>query len=171
MILDPFGGQGVPMGADFWDWEERFTIYSVEEVVGTSYADEFILNVNGVVIDAGAGNDVFDEFAFGSTLLGGLGDDRLFVGGDNVLTGGAGRDVFDARGSGGTVITDFEDGVDRIDLSYVQVYVEPDGLRQARWSDVSLAQEAEGVRVAVGDADFLLQGVGLEQITQADFIL
>ncbi|MBB4658255.1 M10 family metallopeptidase C-terminal domain-containing protein [Parvularcula dongshanensis] len=171
VILDPFGGRGVPMGADFWDWEERFTTYSIEEVIGTSYADEFILNIQGAVIDAGAGNDVFDEFAFGSTLLGGLGDDRLFVGGDNVLTGGAGRDVFDARGRGGTVITDFEDGVDRIDLSYVQVYVEHDGVRNARWSDVSLTQEAEGVRVDVGDADFLLHGVGLEQITQADFIL
>jgi serralysin len=58
---------------------------------------------------AGAGND---------TLTGSLGDDLLFDGvGRDRMTGGAGADVFVLTGDGERdEITDFEPGIDRIDL-------------------------------------------------------
>jgi serralysin len=87
-------------------------------------------------VDGGAGSDtVFggsgddsivggdgDDFLYGELgsdiLQGGAGNDRLFGGGQNdILTGGSGVDqyVFEGRWSFDTV-TDFEDGLDRLNL-------------------------------------------------------
>jgi Ca2+-binding RTX toxin-like protein len=62
------------------------------------------------VLDGGNGND---------TLLGGNGADTLIGGtGNDILTGGKGGDVFVfASGFGKDVITDFQVGLDRIQLS------------------------------------------------------
>jgi len=69
------------------------------------------------VLNGGAGADI---------LLGGTGNDRLIGGlGQDVLTGGSGSDIFDFNEfseSGLTIstwdlITDFERGIDKIDLS------------------------------------------------------
>ena len=80
------------------------------------------------VITGGAGNDVLSGAAGNDTLLGGAGADTL-IGGAGVdrFTGGAGADVFRLGAvteSGLTaalrdVITDFQKGVDRIDLSII----------------------------------------------------
>lgn len=64
------------------------------------------------------GNDELDGDSGNDTLLGGAGRDTLEGGtGDDVLTGGRGADEFEfERGDGNDRITDFQNGVDVIDL-------------------------------------------------------
>ena len=80
------------------------------------------------LIDGGAGDDTcrggsgFDDLHGGTgndDLYGEDDDDRLTGGlGDDTMTGGAGADSFAINaGDGIDTITDFEDGIDRIDLS------------------------------------------------------
>lgn len=71
-------------------------------------------------IDGRGGNDRIDGGAGDDIMLGGAGDDVLISNaGDDVMTGGSGADVFvvGPRTSGVITITDFENGVDRIDLT------------------------------------------------------
>lgn len=78
--------------------------------IGSAAADRLTGGAGQDLLMGGAGND---------TLVGGAGDDLLVAGGgQNMLTGGAGADTFVLRATGGlqSVITDFEPGVDRINL-------------------------------------------------------
>ena len=71
------------------------------------------------LLPGGAGADLLMGGAGNDTLLGGAGDDLLVAGGGlDRLTGGAGADSFVLTASAGlqSVITDFEPGVDRINL-------------------------------------------------------
>lgn len=77
-------------------------------------------------LDGGDGDDYLDGGAHEDTLIGGAGNDTLYGGAhEDLLTGGAGADVFlyTANSDTGTsklsrdIITDFEQGRDRIDLS------------------------------------------------------
>ena len=65
-----------------------------------------------------AGHDLLMGRAGNDTLVGGAGDDVLIAGaGINRLTGGAGADIFVlAPGGQQSLITDFQPGIDRIDL-------------------------------------------------------
>jgi len=63
-------------------------------------------------------NDMLSGSILQTSLLGGAGDDILIAGaGATTMTGGAGADIFVMQfGSDPTTITDFEVGVDRLDL-------------------------------------------------------
>ncbi len=114
---------------------------------------------NGDGLYAGRGDD---------TLDGGKGADRLNGGrGDDELTGGSGADVFVFKlDAGDDVITDFEDGNDRIDLSAFGVaFGAVDAATTALGGDAVIDFDALGgegslvVTGAAGDldaADFLL---------------
>lgn len=69
--------------------------------------------VNGTAL-----NDMLSGSILETSLLGGAGDDILIAGaGATTMTGGAGADIFVMQsGSDPTTITDFEVGVDRLDL-------------------------------------------------------
>ena len=70
-------------------------------------------------IDAGSGNDTLEGGAGDDTLVGGYGNDLLIGGaGDDTLTGNAGTDVFRfvTVGEGHDTLTDFESGLDRIEV-------------------------------------------------------
>jgi Ca2+-binding RTX toxin-like protein len=71
-----------------------------------------------VDLTTGSGADVLIGGALADTLNGGAGDDILGgAGGDDRLTGGAGHDVFQFSGAWGMdTITDFEKGLDHLDL-------------------------------------------------------
>jgi serralysin len=95
---------------------------------------------NGVTIEnarSGAGNDTLFGNAAANLLDGGAGNDRIDGGGGNdtliggrgtdTLTGGAGADIFQflsnadsGVGLGRDLITDFEKGSDKIDLSALE---------------------------------------------------
>ena len=70
-------------------------------------------------LNAGAGNDLLNGGRGADTLFGDRGADRLIGGGgDDRMAGGAGADVFVFAGAfGRDRISDFQDGVDRLDLT------------------------------------------------------
>lgn len=67
----------------------------------------------------GAGDDILIAVGAGDRLTGGAGDDVLVAGtGQTTMTGGTGADIYViGDGSGATLITDFERGQDRLDLT------------------------------------------------------
>jgi len=80
---------------------------------------------------AGAGND---------TLIGGAGADLLYgAGGRDVLTGGAGADLFqyrstsDSTAAGTDSILDFQSGVDKIDLHFIDADTAAAGDQAFHW--------------------------------------
>lgn len=92
---------------------------------GTADSDIMLAGGADDIVNGGAGNDVLigrdgDDLLQGASgadlLLGGAGNDTLQgEGGDDTLTGGAGADTF-IFNSGEDVITDFEQGIDHIQL-------------------------------------------------------
>lgn len=134
------------------------------------------------LLRGGAGDDTMDGGAQGDRLFGGQGDDDMNGGGgadvltggrgENLLTGGQGADVFVmTRQTENDTITDFKDGVDRIDLSAF-------GLLPADYAtDVAPALKAAGagaVRLdlgAFGGAGALLViGTSLADMDVTDFL-
>ena len=94
------------------------TFSSIEKVVGSNYTDVLVAHDAGVVFEGGGGHDYLTGGAGLDNLSGGSGDDTLEGGaGWDVLTGGSGADRFVFhRGDGPDVITDFQQGVDKISL-------------------------------------------------------
>jgi Ca2+-binding RTX toxin-like protein len=97
-----FGGLGGDAQGD--------TYIDIENVMGSSFADTIIGDSFHNTLNGGAGNDHLQGGAGGDTLIGGVGADTL--------TGGEGQDIFVfTPGSGVDFITDFEQGLDKIDLT------------------------------------------------------
>jgi Ca2+-binding RTX toxin-like protein len=95
------------------------TLASVENLIGSNYADQLTGNDGANALSGGTGND---------TLNGGIGNDVLNGGaGVDVLTGGSGNDIFayasllDSGVAIGTrdTIGDFTHGQDKVDLSLI----------------------------------------------------
>ena len=102
-------------------------------------------------LEGGRGNDLLQGGAGNDKLLGGEGADTLDGGtGVDVLAGGLGADcfVFNARHAAQATITDFECGIDRIEIA---------GLRGAGFDANAFRAESVtldslgGVRISVGD--------------------
>jgi Ca2+-binding RTX toxin-like protein len=133
-----------------------------------------IVNVESIAITGGAKADHLTGGAMADTLDGWTGDDVLQGGGgddvligdlgNDTLTGGSGKDsfVFNAASWGKDVITDFEHGIDTIDLR-------GSGLDYAH---LHLAQVADGVLVTGADpnSSILLEHLMLSGISQSDFL-
>ncbi len=92
------------------------TYKSIENLVGSKYADSLRGNGWHNKIVGGAGNDWLYGRGGNDTLTGGSGDDRLYGGsGNDALIGSAGSDTFILRaGYGEDRVTDFEDDIDTI---------------------------------------------------------
>jgi Ca2+-binding RTX toxin-like protein len=125
-------------------------------------------------ITGNAGNNVLTGMAGADILLGAAGDDVLIGGtGKDTLTGGAGSDIFvfaaGDSGLGGGVrdlITDFQAGVDRIDLS---------ALTLAGMDELAFKTVGSGVIIyadTTGDGvqDFAVQVAGTYSLGADDFI-
>lgn len=107
-------------------------------------------------LTGGYGND---------TLQGGHGADRLGGGpGNDVLTGGSSdlkRDVFVFQtGSGDDRITDFQDGVDRIEYTS----------GPTSFAQLALTQSGTGVLVEYGSLSVLVEHTRVSALTAADFL-
>jgi serralysin len=159
------------------------TLISIENVVGSAFADTLTGDAGANALSGGGGND---------RLTGGLGHDTL--------TGGAGNDVFDfnalnesAVGAGNRdVITDFQSGLDDIDLAGIDAdagragdqgfrFVGTRGFSgkagELHYQTFDQAGTANDITVVSGDtngdgvADFEIEIVGIVQLSSGDFIL
>jgi VCBS repeat-containing protein len=87
------------------------TLVNIQNLIGSNFNDHLTGDQGNNVLNGGLGNDV---------LNGGAGDDLLIGGpGNNMLTGGPGHDTFQwqAGNTGHDTITDFNFGLDKLDLS------------------------------------------------------
>lgn len=115
-------------------------------------------------IYGGSGNDLLDGGGAEDTLLGGVGDDTM--------TGGAGAGVFVlGPWSGSDLITDFEDGVDQVDISRF-------GLLASNYSNVvapALTGAGGGsLRLDLGQMGgngiVIIEGIGIGLVDASDFL-
>jgi Ca2+-binding RTX toxin-like protein len=152
---------------------------SIEGVRGSSFSDNITgRGTTSETIWGGAGDDTVHGLGGTDKLYGQWGSDTLFgdagtdfidggTGGDR-LTGGADSDRFIFKGSfGDDSVLDFEDGIDKLDLS-------GNGLH---FSDLVIRQQAGYAEVIVVDdnlhavATISLIGLTAGQLTSGDFIL
>lgn len=121
-------------------------------------------------LDGGAGDDTLNggdgfDFLYGGdgvdTLRGGADGDTLQGNaGNDILTGGTGIDYFQmTSGMGTDTITDFEDNVDRIDLTLLGI----------GFSGVTISQSGANALVASGANQILVQNIAASSLTASDF--
>ncbi len=115
-------------------------------------SDTVITRGGNDAIQAGGGHDTVDAGAGDDLVLGGGGRDRIIGGeGNDTVTGGNGRDTFVfAQGLGADLVTDFQNGKDRLEI------------------DTGLAADFQAVQAAasVSGSDLVLT-FGLDEITLA----
>lgn len=177
------------------------SVEGANEMMGGTGRDDITGGAGTDLIYAGADNDRLSGAGNKDTLFGGNGDDVLFGGaqvdqliggrgedslsggggtdtidggfGDDVLTGGTLTDTFVMRAGGGSDrITDFEDGVDRIDLrpfGYRPIdfatVIEPN-LSEAGGSTTLLDLSAIG-----GNGVLQIEGLSFSDADASDFLL
>ena len=92
-------------------------------ILGAGGRDKLFGGTGDDTLKGGGGGDRIYGGAGNDTLMGGAGRDRMIGGaGDDTHTGGRGEDVFLFRGGDGhDLIRDFERGVDRINLSQMDL--------------------------------------------------
>jgi Ca2+-binding RTX toxin-like protein len=123
----------------------------IDNIVGGGGNDVLTGSNLANLIDGGGGND---------TLLGGDGDDTLTGGlGADVLTDGDGNDVFDynSLADGGDMLTEFDTGVDKIDVSGIDAKTGTIGHNAFEFIETD-AFTAEGqIRAVQSGANVILQ--------------
>lgn len=140
------------------------------DAVRAPYGSEFTLRF-GFAIDGTAGSnqlkgdagrDKLSSFDGDDRLSGGDGADTLNGGrGADTLIGGLGRDTFVLReGSGNDLVTDFQNGIDRILIRTTD----------DRFADLTIIEVEAGVRIRSDGETILLRGADLSDINAADFI-
>jgi len=137
-----------------------------DQLSGNSGNDRLFAHSGDDNLRGGNGNDRLDGGAGNDVLYGGTGNDTLDGGtGNDVLTGDAGRDIFAfSRGDGFDRITDFEAGVDRIDLRGTDV---------DDFNDFQVVEDNGTVFIFIDELTSIeLTGVdNVSDITVDDFIL
>jgi Ca2+-binding RTX toxin-like protein len=126
-----------------------------DRLVGGTERDYLLGGTGNDVLDGGSGNDTLDGQAGADRLIGGTGNDRL--------TGGLGigTDVFVFAPQGGRDrVTDFEDGVDRIDLRAFSTSL----------SQLAITDLGNDLRIVVGTTTVFLTNVDATEIGAADFL-
>ena len=116
----------------------------------------------GETLAGGAGDDMIFGAGGDDVLSGGAGHDILISGGgSNTLTGGTGADIFVLHASGRrNVITDFEPGIDRLDLSAWPMF------RHA--GQLTVSPFGAGATVQFGAEELELRRAGGGQISAAE---
>ena len=116
-----FGGKGTLLGLlDGGDGDDTLLGGQADDdMFGNSGGDTLTGRAGDDALNGGGGSDVLHGNRGDDTLLGGAGADWLSGGqDDDILTGGNQTDRFVfIRNSGDDIITDFENGLDKIDLT------------------------------------------------------
>ena len=147
----------------------RDTLLSIENLRSGSGNDILTGNGQANLLDGAAGNDKLigglgnDTLLGGAgndTLQGGAGNDFLFAGfGQDLLTGGKGADRFVfVLGDGLNTVTDFQDGIDRIQFESGALDI----------SDLTIAQSGANTIITFDDVSVTLLAVNQAQITAVD---
>ncbi|TMM49360.1 calcium-binding protein [Sulfitobacter sabulilitoris] len=151
-----------------------------DSLYGGAGNDAIYLGLGDDVAGGGAGNDLIVGGAGSNLIYGGAGDDTVHAGaGRDVITGGPGADVFvfasaaqAGVGAGRDVITDFTAGIDKIDLSALNLTF----VGTAEFSGTNqelgcVANYVIGDIDADGQNDFAIELWGGVTLTEDDFIL
>ncbi len=119
--------------------------------------DEGLGTVNGTAL-----GDMLTGSILNSTLLGGAGDDILIAGtGATTMTGGSGADIFVMNyGSDTTTITDFQPGLDRLDLFDYPLMRTP--------SQLTFTATAQGAQIDYVNETILVHSATGGPLTSAD---
>jgi len=137
------------------------TLNSIENLIGTRYADEISGNRTNNYFRGLGGNDILSGGAGGDVLDGGRGNDRL--------TGGAGADIFVFAGRiGRDTVTDFNAhgaAHDVIDLSGVSNIPDFDDLIANH-----ATQHGHDVVIDSGTGTITLKNVDLDHLTADQFL-
>lgn len=150
-----------------------------DTITGLGGNDRLIGDAGNDRLDGGAGNDVLIGGAGRDRLVGGSGNDTLMGDSDrDVLVGGTGNDSLDGgtgsdrittgsgrdrillrRNSGFDVVTDFQNGRDKIDLTGI------------RFGQLTLERDRGDVLIKLGRSNLMrLEDTNLAAINQADFV-
>lgn len=172
-----------------WGGYVLTSVSDAPTITGTAAADRLQGGAGATVMNGNAGNDWLDgglgnDRLFGSSgndrlfgnadndrLYGGTGDDRLFGGsgadtlegeaGNDTLAGGSGSDQFLFRPtSNSDVITDFQDGADRI-----RIIGGPAGV-----GGLTFTTLGEDVRISFGTVRILVENITRAELSGADFL-
>lgn len=113
------------------------------------------------IINGGDGND-YIEGSFGSDeIYGGNGNDIIIGGsGEDLLNGGLGKDIFIFNQKTNSNILDFQENVDKIDLSILDT----------SFQELSLVQNFSGTMISIEDIFISLNNVSINSLDEADFI-
>ncbi len=162
------------------------TVSGIENVTTSSGHDEIYGSNIGNILRADFGNDEVygrdgNDFLYGENgndrldggrhndaLFGGIGNDRLNGNdGDDILTGGEDADIFvfitDRDDNDRDIVTDFEVGVDRLDLD--DTIIDDFGEYRDRATQVGA-----NTVIDTGDGTITLEGINMLDLTNADFI-
>ena len=133
-----------------------------DKLFGWSGDDVLAGGQDSDLLAGGAGDDRLFGGAAWDILKGGAGADRLSGGGGaDALRGGAGRDVFVFnKWSGDDRVLDFQDGIDRFDVSALNT----------RMSAIAFEDTRAGLDIAIGDVSIFVRGADRADITFDDFI-
>ncbi len=147
-------------------------------VAGGAGADRLAGGAGHDTLNGGAGDDQLDGGSGDDTVIGLSGDDLLVGGdgndtlsggaGDDSLTGGLGADVFvfdRFRPGEIDIVTDYEDGADRLWLGHVAGQDDA-----ARFSALSITDTHAGAEIAYGGQVIILAGVAAGAIDIGDIL-
>ena len=119
--------------------------------------------VNGGNITGGPGDDILTGRSGADRINGGSGDDVLLDGaGTDRMTGGAGADTFAFVPDGQPdVVTDFQAGTDRLDLSSLGVF--------SLGSELVILSRSSGAELRIGEEVIELRTADSASLTASDF--
>jgi serralysin len=140
------------------------TLAGIEHVTTGSGNDTVIGDNGGNTINGNDGDDFLAGGGGNDTLYGGKGSDTL-VGSDGIdrLFGGGDGDVFSFHtGSQTDIVFDFEDGVDRIDLSFMIGYESFEAL--------TIVDNSGDAVILMGADNVVLNGITSAMLDSSDFI-
>jgi peptidyl-prolyl cis-trans isomerase A (cyclophilin A) len=124
-----------------------------DRLLGQDGADRLVGGTGNDFLQGGVGNDVIN---------GGAGNDRIAgnAGSDRIITGGGRDTILIGRGEGLDVVTDFTDGLDKIQLTGPLLF-----------GQLTIRQQQNDTLIKVGSTNLLtLENVNANLVTQADFV-